>query len=242
MEKKRIAATLAAASFFACTAGIALAQAITVLPVTIQMQPGQRATSLTVINESSTESSVQIRTFTWSQDNGKEVLTASDDVVASPPITTIAPGAIQTVRVVVRQAPAGKEASYRILLDQIPPAAAAPGTVRIAVRLSIPVFATPQTRIAPHLAFHVESAGGKSYLVAANSGTAHETLRDISLTARGGGKANVEASSPYVLAGATQRWAITSGVPSASGATMHLTAHGVSGEISEDIPVTRAAP
>jgi len=242
MEKKQIAAAIAAAALFAYTAGAAQAQSVTVLPVTIQMQPGQRAATLTIINQGAVENAVQIRAFVWTQVDGQEQLTPSDDIVASPPLATIAPGAVQIVRLVLRKPVLGRETTYRILLDQIPPAAAA-GTVRIALRLSIPVFSAPATRVAPHLAFHVERADGQSYLVAVNSGTAHDTLRDIALSTNDGGKVNIEANaSPYVLAATTRRWSIAPDQVPALGGTLRLTAKGVDREINETVPIVAGHP
>jgi fimbrial chaperone protein len=130
----RVRVAIASAGILAlCSAGAAKAQSLTVLPVNIEMAPGQMSTTMTVINQGTTETSVQLRAFAWSQKDGKEVLTASDDVVASPPAATIAPGATQVVRLVLRKAPGAQEATYRMLLDQIPPPAA-PGTVRISLR------------------------------------------------------------------------------------------------------------
>jgi fimbrial chaperone protein len=241
MEKNQIAATIAAVFLLICAAGAAQAQSITVLPVSIQMDLGQQATSLTIINQGSTESAVQVRAFAWTQVDGKEQLTASDDILASPPLATIAPGAAQVVRVVLRKPAGDKELAYRILLDQIPPAAA-PGTVRIALRLSIPVFAPPAVRVASHLAFRVEKSGsGQFYLVADNTGIAHERLRDIRLTTANGAGLNVKSeASPYLLAGTTHRWFIASGI--LAGNTLHLTAHDLNGEIVEDVPIVAEHP
>jgi fimbrial chaperone protein len=136
------------------------------------------------------------------------------------------------VRVVLRKPPQGKEASYRVLLDQIPPPAM-PGTIRIALRLSVPILAAPTTRSAPHVQWRVE--GG--YLVAVNDGNQHETVRDIALATAGGGALKVETNvSPYILAGATRRWRIVSQAQS-PGATLHLTAHADSGAIDQPVPV-----
>lgn len=41
------------------------AQSLTVLPVNITMAPGQMATTLTVINQGDSETSVQIRALAW---------------------------------------------------------------------------------------------------------------------------------------------------------------------------------
>jgi fimbrial chaperone protein len=206
------------------------------------MQPGKQATSLTIINQSDIESAIQIRAFIWTQVDGKEQLTPSDDVLTSPPIATIAPGAIQVVRLVLHKPVVGHEATYRILLDQIPPVAA-PGTVRIALRLSIPIFAPPATRVTPRLAFHIEKDGGQSYLVAVNNGTSHDTLRDIALTNSDGSSVSVEAgASPYVLAASTRRWTISSEHLPSHGGALHLTAQDIDRTITETVPIVAAHP
>ncbi|MBU2718151.1 molecular chaperone, partial [Acidithiobacillus ferridurans] len=137
---------------------------MTVLPVTIQMAPGQKATTLTVINHGHREIAFQVRAFAWTQLHGRNKLTPTAELLASPPLGTLAPGGRQIIRMVLRRPPQGREASYRILLDEIPPPAA-PGMVRIALRMSIPIFAEPQTRVAPHVLWQVERRNGQTFLV-----------------------------------------------------------------------------
>jgi fimbrial chaperone protein len=216
------------------------AQSLTVLPVTIQMAPGQMAAALTVLNQGDAETSIQVRALTWHQTDGNDQLAPSGELMVSPPIGTIAAGGTQVVRLILRKPPEGQEATYRVLVDQIP-APAAPGTVRIALRLSIPIFAEPATRIAPHVQWRIESSRGQAYLVGVNDGSRHETIRDISLATSGGGLSKVEANiSPYILAGATRRWHIlTPGLLMTPGASSHLTAHADMGAI--DQPVSTGA-
>jgi fimbrial chaperone protein len=219
-------------------AGAATAQALTVLPVTIQMAPGQMAAALTIINQGDQETSFQIRAFSWHQNGPDDRLSTTDELLASPPLGTIAPSASQIVRLVLRQPPQGREATYRVLVDQIPPAAA-PGVVRIALRLSIPVFAEPATRVAPHLLWRVENRGGQVALVAVNDGTSHLTMRDISLRASDGTVLQAEANlSPYILAGSTRRWRLlTSRLPPAPGAILRLMANTNGGAIDQQVRV-----
>ena len=212
------------------------AQSLTVLPVTIELAPGQSTTALTVINQTDSETSFQVRAYAWRQQNGSDQLDPTDDLLASPPLGTILAKATQVVRLVLRRAPQGQEATYRILLDQIPPPAS-PGTVRIALRLSIPVFAEPATRVAPHVQWRIETDGRQASLVAVNDGNRHEAVRNIEL---GDGRAlKVEANvSPYILGGATRRWRLVApGAPPARGATMRLTAQGTSGTIDQPVSV-----
>jgi fimbrial chaperone protein len=89
------------------------AQSLSVLPVNVFMQPGQKAATLSVKNSGQKPTSIQVRVYDWSQKDDDEQLTPSNIVVASPPLATIAPGSSQVVRLILRQPPAGREATYR---------------------------------------------------------------------------------------------------------------------------------
>jgi fimbrial chaperone protein len=233
------ATVCAAVLFLALTSRAAEAQSLSVLPVNLFLQPGQSATTLTVTNLGSSETAIQIRAYAWNQaDGGEDQLTASGTIVASPPLASIAAGATQVVRLILRQSPQGREATYRILLDQIPPPAE-PGTVHVVLRLSIPIFAQPATRAVPHVQFHIENDAGQLYLVGTNDGLRHEAIRDIVLsTADGVELKPASGVSPYILAGATRRWALaaSSSLPLPI-ATLQLKAHADAGVIEQQVRV-----
>ena len=86
--------------------------------------------------------------------------------------------------------------------------------------------------------WHVENAGGKTYLVAVNDGTQHETTRDMKLALADGTAVTItDKSLGYVLSGSTRRWEIAlSGSALAPGAMLHLTAAGIAGRIDEQVP------
>lgn len=229
---------LAAAAWLMLAGAAAGAQSLSVLPVNVFMGPGQSATSLTVTNHGTTETSIQIRAFAWDQPGGEDHLAPTDAIVVSPPIATIASGGNQVVRLILRQPPQGRESTYRILIDQIPPPAE-PGIVHVVLRLSIPIFAQPVTRAIAHVQFHIETDAGQMYLVGVNDGLRHDAIRDISLTTSDGRKFNADSgASPYVLAGVTRRWHIT--VPGSlplPGEALRLSAHADSGAIEEQVRV-----
>ena len=81
----------------------ARAQSLSVMPVNINLAPGQSATTLTVTNQGTTKTAIQIRAFGWNQQADGDQLAASDAVVVSPPIASIDPGASQVVRLILRQ-------------------------------------------------------------------------------------------------------------------------------------------
>jgi len=238
-NRHRAAATAAAAVlFFLLTSLGASAQALSVLPVNIFLAPGQKASSMTVTNQGTSETAIQIRAYAWNQPEGIDKLTASDLIVASPPLVRMAPGATQVIRLILRQPPKGREDTYRILIDQIPPPAQ-PGVVNMVLRMSIPIFALPAVRAEPHVVFHLELDAGKLFLVAVNDGLRHEVIRDIELTTSDGRKLKPEASGlPYILAGVTRRWAIAAqGALPPANETMRLTAHADAGKIDQQVRV-----
>ncbi|MGI4880196.1 MAG: fimbrial biogenesis chaperone [Janthinobacterium lividum] len=187
------------------------AQGLSILPITTQFAAGQRAAALTIVNHGTIETSFQVRAFAWSQSvDGSDVLTASDAIVLSPPLGTIPPGGSQVVRMILRQPPQKQETSFRLLLDQIPPPAA-PGTVQVALRLSLPVFSLPVMRVSALVRFHVEQVRGVPYLVASNAGTRHDKIQSIELRDHSGAVLGVDSGrSPYVLPGAIRQWRIVS--------------------------------
>jgi fimbrial chaperone protein len=238
-----MAAGKALAAIFALhLAGLAAgAQSLSVVPVNIFFSPGQKATSLTVTNQGKSETAIQIRAFAWNQKDGEDHLTASSEVVASPPLATMAPGATQVVRLILRQSPQGQEATYRILVDQIPPPAE-PGVVHIVLRMSIPIFAQPAIRSFADVQFHLERDAGQIFLVGFNAGNLHESIRDIVLKTSDGRNLKEDSnSSPYILAGATRRWHIATQDPlPLSSETLQLTAHAISGAIKEQVRFVQA--
>ena len=217
-------------------------QGFTVTPVTMEMAAGERAKTLTIQNHTDREATFQVRPYAWSQAGGPDQLDATDRLVVSPPLGTLAPGASQVVRLVLRKPAAGRETAYRILLDQIP-AAPAPGQVGFVLRLSIPVFVEPPGRIAPQLGWTVEVEGDSAWLVARNSGSQRQVLRDLTLAAEGRAPALESNVSPYVLAGGVRRWRILGRVPEPSAdGTLRLTARADTGAIDQAVPVRRDHP
>jgi len=220
-------------------AGGARAQSLAIEPVVVQLAPGQMAATLTLVNQSPAESAFQVRAFAWRADDaGMDDLTPTDRVVLSPPLGTIAPNQRQLIRVVLRDAPRDREATYRIWIDQIPPAGE-PGSVRVALRLSIPIFALPAQRVAPDLGWRLTRSGDTLVLTASNSGTRHQTVRNLVVTAPGGAVLKAQSnSSPYVLAGGLRRWVFP--MPAQPPASIRLTAATGDGPLETAVPLTPA--
>lgn len=233
---RHCAISAVSASAFALLAGPVAAQSLTVMPVVINLQPGQLAAAISISGQGGAEISYQVRAFAWSEKDDAEQLDPTDDVLLSPPLGVIPADSTQVVRIVIRKPPKDHESVYRILLDQIPPPSQ-PGTVRIALRLSLPIFVEPVTRVAPHIDWHVERDSSGISLVAVNNGTRHERIHDIALSAGTTTFKPQGDSSPYLLAGATRRFRLTGdGALPAAGANLHLTAQSDGGKIDVTVP------
>lgn len=236
-----VAAKVAAAVALFLAGFAASAQSLSVLPVNIFLPPGQRAASLSLKNSGDKPTSIQVRAYDWSQKDDADQLSDSKVVVVSPPLITIPPGSTQVVRLILRQPPVGGEATYRILLDQIP-GPGEPGVVQMVLRISIPVFAAPATKAVPQDEFHLEREAEKLFLVGVNTGKSHDTVHDIVLTASDGRKFTLKTKvSPYLLAGATRRWELDAqGHAPQPGETLKLTAHGIASAIDVQLGVIAA--
>lgn len=118
----------------------AQAGSIRVSPTKVEMA-GNTASMLRVRNEEKTPVTVQVRVFRSIPAGDGFRLEETRDVVASPPMTTLRPGAENIVRIVhVGGSTAGGQQSYRLLVDEVPDRRRMkPGTVAVVVRHSIPV-------------------------------------------------------------------------------------------------------
>jgi fimbrial chaperone protein len=213
----------------------ALTQALQVMPVTLTVPYGAMTTTLMVTNEGDEPATIQLRTFAWSQTRQDDALTPSDVLMVSPPIVEVPAGQTQIVRLVLRKPASAEEASYRVLVDEIPMAATGTG-VRIALRFSIPLFAESKADDEPHLTMRIANKNGASWLVVTNDGRAHQRLVNLKLALPGGDRVSIEhPGNPYILPGVTRWWRLTSALR--PGGTAELTAASSNGPIDRTLPV-----
>ena len=132
-------------------------------------------------------------------------------MVAVPPVFSLPPDGTQIIRVALREPQrVAHEEAYRLLITEVPQAVGKPGGVQFALRLSLPVFATPAGAAAePQWALHADGAGSTIELL--NAGTAHLQVRQIRVR-HGSGAAEVIDEPSYVLAGQRRSWKLRSPV------------------------------
>jgi len=199
---------LIAAAWAALCFGSAAAWAggLEVAPLGVDFAPGQMAQTITVANRATAATTIQVRTFDWSQPGGADQLVPTDAVVASPPIVTIPPGREQVIRVLLRRPSAGAaEKSYRLSVDEIP--VPVPGQINLALHLSLPIFVSAATPGQAKVSWSARPAGGGMVeLAARNGGTKHAKFDSLTIATRGG--AASRAFGGYVLPGQERRWRI----------------------------------
>ncbi len=187
--------------------GHARAQMLEIAPVSIMFMPEQRTASVTVTNRSTAPVVIQVRPFLWRENNGTSTLTDTAALGVSPPFTEIAPGQAQSVRMVLRTPPGATEETYRLLIDQLPP----PNTtgVRVALRISLPVFIQPTAQANAALVWQIMSGRSGSELHVQNRGNRHVTVISAQMQQPSGGQVAIRTSAhPYVLSGAASQWPI----------------------------------
>lgn len=184
------------------------AAGLQISPTGLSLPAKQRAGLFTLKNTGSQPLTAQVRVYRWEQDaQGKDVLTPSKAVIASPPMVKLSAGGTQQFRV-IRTAPAGQtEEAYRLIVDELPSAQDKQKKgLQFVLRYSVPVFLNQTEYPEAKLQWRVQNTPeGKILLTATNIGTAHAQLSNISVqTAKG--KVNlVSGLAGYALPGKTWR-------------------------------------
>ncbi|WP_051391657.1 fimbrial biogenesis chaperone [Rhodoferax saidenbachensis] len=204
-------------------------------PLDPVIEEDQRAAAMWLENRGAQTVSLQIRVLAWTQANGEESYDNQDGIIPSPPSAVIQPGQRQLVRLMKASAiPDAKELAYRILVDELPSAAAAAGQdesngaaagnsmgIKLQIRYSVPLFVSgkghwmkpradrkrePATAAQPVLSWRTLREGPDNYLVIRNTGNAHARLTAVQWV-RGN---ETQPINPgllgYVLANTQMRW------------------------------------
>lgn len=198
---------LLAAVLIASVCAPAIAGVFSVTPVRIFMNPRDRAVAVTVVNEGDTPVVLQADINRWTQKpDAADELVLTEDLVLSPPILRLGPKARQVVRLaMLRPADASRQLTYRLVLREIPEAAAPAGNVievPIALALSMPVFITPPSA-RREVDCRLQPPGASLAITCANTGSAYAQIREVQLLRSGSVAASFEGGA-YILPGASR--------------------------------------
>jgi len=192
-----------------------MAGSLTVTPIRIELSSAQRSVALTVRNDGNQPTVVQAQLVAWSQADNDDRLEPTTDILASPPIFTVAPGASQILRVALRRAPdAARERSYRILVTEVP-GKPQPGFTgaQFTLKISLPIFVDASgAKTSPQLEWSgVRTAKGELALTAVNTGAKHIQVQAIEVTRAGSDPDARFAGLWYILPGQRQTVTIKPG-------------------------------
>ena len=187
------------------------AASVNVVPVRVNLNPGERSSVVTIKNTSSEELSMQADSVTWTQDeSGENVYVESEDLLVVPRIFTIPAGGSQIVRI-GQIVPVSEpvETPYRVFFTELAAeeSRSSPG-LKIRLRLGIPVFIAPSGAVAPALELirygHAED-GFEAVLQ--NTGNIHIQITKLSAKITRGDVADTVSTDMglYLLPGATRR-------------------------------------
>lgn len=240
---RRIAAIgLVAAAMGDATAALAGAS-MQIAPILVDLEAPAAASTIDLTNQALQPASIQVRVFAWTQADGKEGLTPTNDVVASPPFATIASGAKLSIRVIrATQRPVKAEEAYRVVIDQLPEATGnGKAIVSMLLRQVLPVFFAAANRTPPEIAWSIQKTDKGYALFAHNSGD--RRLRIVNAILILPDHRSIKMSSGllgYVLGHSDMSWAIpgrAQGLVPGASATIH--ADGDMGVIVAKALVTR---
>jgi fimbrial chaperone protein len=185
------------------------AASLQVAPVGIEVAAPASASTLKLRNEGATAITAQIRVFRWVQADGQEKLEPTEDLVASPPMARLAPGADYIVRLVrLSKQPVSAEEGYRLLIDELPDQKLQNNrVVNLILRYSIPVFFFRPDATAAKLKWSVEQRDGKLRVSATNDGDRHVRLAGLNIRDRNGTSISFGSGlTGYVLGHSGMHW------------------------------------
>jgi fimbrial chaperone protein len=185
----------------------ASAGSLQVDPVRLEINAGRRTATVRVRNQENAPVTIHAYALAWTQADGEDVYGETQAVIVSPPIFTIPGGATQLIRVGLRPSATGA-AAYRLLVEEVPQASPA-GSVQVALRLNLPLFAMIDAGTASELAFStLRGADGRWTIEAVNRGRHYVRLETAAVEAATGLDLEPDLAFGVVLPGSVRRWTV----------------------------------
>lgn len=143
MKLKNMATAVAVALF--AVPSLVAADSFTISPTNLMVRGADRTATLTVKSGGPGRIQGQVRVMRWTRSGGKDSLTPTRDVVASPPVLHLERDKETTIRLVrLRKSPVrGQRECYRVLIDQLPGTRKGGSAVTFTIRHSVPLCFLP---------------------------------------------------------------------------------------------------
>ncbi|MEA3177579.1 MAG: fimbrial chaperone protein [Gammaproteobacteria bacterium] len=221
----------------------ASAGSFAVSPVRVTLTPSQSVAAIRVQNEGTEATVVQLETYDWSQHDGENVLTATNELLATPPILTIPPGGSRVIRVGLRRSrDAQREVTYRLMLREVPPPDPIAQSLRVALQISMPVFVLPAGPTSPDVHWRAAlTDDGHIRVLAKNTGSAHIQLGHLELAPAGGAAVAAQDMSTYILPDNGHEWTLPVSSLPAVGTLLRVTSQLESSKLQADVRLEESA-
>ncbi len=229
----------AALGVFSTMTGIAAASTFNISPIRADLSASRHTAVLRITNAEDDPVVVEVRVVAWSQQSGEEHFVDTRDVLATPPVMQIPANTEQVVRIALRREPdPTQELTYRVIFEEVPQAAPKGFTgLRMALRLSIPVFVAPALgRGAADMVWDAHwLPDGDLEVVAENHGNGHYQVIDFDANVAGSTSLLHGLTSKYVLPGSRVNWRLKPDAVAQHPGLIVIHGHSDQGEFSADV-------
>jgi fimbrial chaperone protein len=209
----------------------AMAGSFRAAPVILDVGTGHSNSSLTLANNVDRPVTLQVRAYRWTQVDGRDVYTLAPDLIASPPIFTLAGRAAQLLRVGARTGPLA--GAYRIMVQEVAEPAAAREQIAMLLRLNLPLYAYDR-RAKPQLSWSAwRETDGQLVVQARNDGGTYSEILHIAVGPAGAaGRPLAETDlMGVVLPSGSRRWALGRVTSLAAAPDLDLISRDVNGAV-----------
>lgn len=165
---------------------------IQVAPVMITMSEARNMVSLRVRNGRDRPVAFEVDVYDWRQENGRDVLTPSGDLLIAPGVFEAPAGAEQVVRLGALPESVRNERAFRVILRELPAQREGRTALGFSLELSLPVFVTPRDAQS-----RLEARADAAVLTLSNQGRAHIRLSSVAT------EAGAVQAPRYLLAGSS---------------------------------------
>jgi fimbrial chaperone protein len=216
------------------------AGSFSVAPTRVELDAAHRTAVVTLRNVEPKPLTVQVSITGWSQGAGEDKYEATRELLATPPVFTLAPDSEQIVRIALRRAPdAALERPYRIFFQEVPQAAAVgSNSLNIALRVGVPIFVMPSSKTDAKLRWEARHmADGKIAIDAINDGSAHIQVTGLELSATGATASRPISEVKYILPGSRMTWQTELPPGADSASSLQLAGHSDRGDLTATVSV-----
>ena len=197
----------AIALFLLGAAVFAQAGSLAISPVRVDLSETKPNSIVQVTNAGDDPITVQVHAASWKTEGAEDSYLDTNDVVANPPVFTLAAGQKQIIRLGLRsREPIEIERSYRLFLEEVPKPPK-PGTIGTVLLISLPIFQVPRRPVAPILIWQAGfTDDGALRLSVQNDGSAHDRIKELEIEV--GAERIPSSISAYVLPGGRRDFVI----------------------------------